>query len=286
MIITNLFLINFFICLIIFILNFKYRFSISKKLKIIDVPDNKRKLHKKSTPLNGSLWFASILFIFLIESFLFENFISSEFRLIYTSVLIIFIVGYIDDRKSINPNLRLLLYFIIFYILISFEKSLQLKIVYFESLGIEFDTSIYASLFSAFCLTAFINSINLIDGINSLANSIVTIILLIMFIEFDKENLTIVILLFFLILNSFVIFKSKYFLGDAGSLSISTLTGLYIIYQYNSKYLGININIFNAEDIFVLMAFPGLDMIRVFFERLIKGKNPFRPSREHLHHFS
>ena len=225
------------------------------------------------------------MILFLIESFLFENFISSEFRLIYVSVLIIFIVGYIDDRKSINPNLRLLLYFIIFYILISFEKSFQLKIIYFESLGLELNTSIYASLFSAFCLTAFINSINLIYGINSLANSIITIILLIMFIEFDNDNLTIVILLFFLILNSIVIFKNKYFLGDAGSLSISTLTGLYIIHQYNSKYLGINVNIFNAEDIFVLMAFPGLDMIRVFFERLIKGKNPFHPSREHLHHF-
>ena len=29
----------------------------------------------------------------------------------------------------------------------------------------------------------------------------------------------------------------------------------------------------------------GLDMIRVFFERSINGKNPFKPSREHLHHY-
>ena len=188
MISTNFFLINFLICLIIFVINFKYRFIISKKLKIIDIPDNERKLHKKSTPLNGSLWFALFLLILLIQSLFFENFINLQFRLIYLSVLIIFIVGYIDDRKSINPNLRLLLYFIIFYILISFEKSFQLKIVYFESLGLELNTSIYASLFSAFCLTAFINSINLIDGINSLANSIITIILLIIFIKFNNRN--------------------------------------------------------------------------------------------------
>ena len=83
----------------------------------------------------------------------------------------------------------------------------------------------------------------------------------------------------------FFIFKGKYFIGDSGSLSISTFIGLLIILNYNLEYLDIKTNLFNAEDIFILMAFPGLDMIRVFLERLIKKKNPFHPSREHLHHY-
>ena len=80
-------------------------------------------------------------------------------------------------------------------------------------------------------------------------------------------------------INSFVIYEGKYFLGDSGSLSIATFVGLLVIYEYNFEYLGSTYNLFNAEDVFIMMAFPGLDMIRVFFERSIN------PSREHLHHY-
>ena len=285
MLLYNLFILNFLICLFIYFLNYKYRYIISKKLKIIDIPDKKRKLHKKYTPLNGAFWFALILIIFLLESFFFENFINNQFKLIITSTILIFIIGFIDDRNSINPNLRLLLYFIIFYIVISFDESFQLRTIMFESLGFELKTSFFATFFSAFCLTAFINSINLIDGINSLANSITTIIFFFIFIEFDPNNLIFIILLFFLAINSFFIYKGKFFLGDSGSLSIGTFVGLLVIYQYNLEYLGSTHNLFNAEDIFIMMAFPGLDMIRVFFERIMRGKSPFNPSREHLHHY-
>tara|TARA_Y100000996_G_C22524723_1_gene643960 strand:+ start:176 stop:1213 length:1038 start_codon:yes stop_codon:yes gene_type:complete len=284
MFLSNLFIFNFFLIFVIFVLNYKYRYSISKKLKIIDIPDNKRKLHKNATPLNGAFWFLFLLLLFLLESFLFEDFINDQFKLIIISSILIFIVGFIDDRKSINANLRLILYFVIFYFVISFDEIFQLKIIYFESLNIELKTYTFATFFSAFCITAFINSINLTDGINALANTIIAVIFLLIFLKFDISNLSLIILLFFLILNIFVIYKGKYFLGDSGSLSISAFVGLTIIYYYNSKYSGINVNIFNAEDIFVLMAFPGLDMIRVFFERFIRGKNPFHPTREHLHH--
>ena len=281
----NLFVLNFFLSLIIFILNYKYRYQISQKLNILDIPDNKRKLHKGSVPLNGALWFSIIIFFFIFQSLLFENLINNQFRLILITSLIIFLIGLIDDIKSINPNLRLIIYFITFYFVISLDETFQLKIVYFESLSFELKTSIFATFFTAFCLTAFINSINLSDGINALANSILTIMCLIIFIKFNEKNPFILLIVLFLFLNSFIIYKQKYFLGDSGALSISTFIGLIIINEYNSNYLSINNNQFNAEDIFVLMAFPGLDMIRVFFERSIEGKNPFRPSREHLHHY-
>lgn len=285
MLLYNFFIVNFFICLLIYILNYKYRHIISAKLKIIDFPDNKRKLHKIYTPLNGALWFPLILMIFLLESLFFEEFINNQFQLIIISSILIFVIGFVDDRNSINPNLRLFLYFIIFYIIISFDENFQLRTIMFESLGFELKTTFLATFFSAFCLTAFINSINLIDGINALANSFLAIIFFFIFQEFDPNNLTLIILLFFLMINSFVIYEGKYFLGDSGSLSIATFVGLLVIYKYNFEYLGSTYNLFNAEDVFIMMAFPGLDMIRVFFERSINKKNPFTPSREHLHHY-
>ena len=100
----NLFVLNFFLSLIIFILNYKYRYQISQKLNILDIPDNKRKLHKGSVPLNGALWFSIIIFFFIFQSLLFENLINNQFRLILITSLVIFVIGLIDDIKSINPN--------------------------------------------------------------------------------------------------------------------------------------------------------------------------------------
>ena len=143
MLLQKLFILNFFLCFVIYFINLKYRYQISKKLKILDTPDNERKLHKRSTPLNGALWFVIAILLFLIESFLFENFINDQYRLIIITTLLIYIVGFIDDRKSINPNLRLFIYFFIFFSL--FEISISLLLI-FNGLFSSFDDSSISSL--------------------------------------------------------------------------------------------------------------------------------------------
>ena len=32
------------------------------------------------------------------------------------------------------------------------------------------------------------------------------------------------------------------------------------------------------------MSIPGIDMLRLFIQRLLNKKNPFKPDRNHLHH--
>ena len=39
-----------------------------------------------------------------------------------------------------------------------------------------------------------------------------------------------------------------------------------------------------ADEIFVLMMLPGLDMTRLFVQRLLNKKNPFIGDRNHFHH--
>ena len=43
-------------------------------------------------------------------------------------------------------------------------------------------------------------------------------------------------------------------------------------------------NVFYAENIFLLMLYPGLDMLRLFISRILKGKSPFTSDRNHFHH--
>ena len=39
-----------------------------------------------------------------------------------------------------------------------------------------------------------------------------------------------------------------------------------------------------VDDIFILMMVPRLDFIRIFIERIYKGKNLFLGDKNHLHH--
>ena len=58
-----------------------------------------------------------------------------------------------------------------------------------------------------------------------------------------------------------------------------TLISYIIIKEYN--YHGSKIF---CEEIFLLMLIPGIDMLRLFAIRIIKGKSPFLPDNQHLHH--
>ena len=39
------------------------------------------------------------------------------------------------------------------------------------------------------------------------------------------------------------------------------------------------------EEIFILMAIPGIDMLRLFVFRILKNQSPFKGDRHHLHHY-
>jgi len=75
--------------------------------------------------------------------------------------------------------------------------------------------------------------------------------------------------------------KKNIFFGDSGSLFAGCLVGLNIILNYNMQIKNIN---FPVENIFIGLMLPGLDMLRVFFIRILNKKNPFSGDRIHLHH--
>ncbi len=43
-------------------------------------------------------------------------------------------------------------------------------------------------------------------------------------------------------------------------------------------------NLNSVDEIFLLLMIPGLDMLRLFIERLLQKKNPLKPDRNHFHH--
>jgi len=115
------------------------------------------------------------------------------------------------------------------------------------------------------------------DGIN-LQSSIYSLFILVYFFSLNSESLLIALLiiftLFFICLNHL----NKSFLGDSGTLLISFMLSVFFIKLFNEK------KIIYSDEILIFMLVPGLDMIRLFFERIKNKRNPFSFDRLHLHH--
>ena len=274
---TEFKLIIFFTILVnlIFYLNLEF---FAKKINVFDSPDGKRKIHKIKVPAIGG-----IIFIFNILFFLFlDHFFSLSLNNIHLEYLIlvllaIFVLGFYDDKFDLNSNLKLVLFMIIITIYFFLDKNQTIQQLRFSTFNENIQLNNYSLIFTVLSVVIFINAFNLYDGINGQSGLYSIIIYLFLIYKNHLILLSIVIitcLVFFLYNN----FKNKIFLGDGGSLTISFLFSILIINYYQKS------NIFVCEEIFILMMIPGLDMMRLFIQRILKNKNPLKADNNHLHH--
>ena len=68
-------------------------------------------------------------------------------------------------------------------------------------------------------------------------------------------------------------------MGNNGTHLVGYILSFLLIKIYNSTEVFIY-----ADEIFILMMLPGIDLIRLFFKRINKNKNPFHGDLDHLHH--
>ena len=246
---------------------------------LIDKPDGIRKLHQGSVLIIGGIFVANYLIFSTI--FFYEI---NVLLYICAASLLIFVIGLIDDCFTLGAYLKLLIITVIIFLTLYLNNELKINSLYFSS----FFKTIYLGDFSYFvttlCILLLINCLNLSDGINGLATGI-SIIWLIFIYYYSSIEIKLILLplLFLLTLIFLSIYKGKYFLGDNGSLILSNFTGMVTIYTYNQN-LKFNTNIISTESIFILFMVPGVDMFRLFLQRILKGQDPFKGDRNHLHH--
>jgi UDP-GlcNAc:undecaprenyl-phosphate GlcNAc-1-phosphate transferase len=261
----------------------KFRFPISKKIKIIDYPFEKRKIHKLPTPLIGGL--IIIINLLLINAYLFfKNEVSSLDTTILIFCFFSFIVGLIDDIKKISSLNKLIILGAIYMLIGIFDKNLFLTYLYSETLDKFFYLNVFNKIFSVLCILLVINAFNLIDGLNGLAITIASLWLLYIFNFFENTNYAYFILILSLLIMLPFNLQGKFFLGDSGSILLGSFVGIFFITSYNLE-LDLIKNRISLEKIFILFMIPGVDMFRLFLERIINKNNPFSPDDKHLHHY-
>lgn len=202
-------------------------------------------------------------------------------------LFLLVMVGIYDDIKDIDYKLKFIFQIITAKIII--DNGLVIDNLH-GVMGIFELHRVIAQMLTIFIIVAIINSINFIDGIDGLAISVV-IIFLVSF-EFFAEspspffNLTLILIPSLTALYYFNFRKeNKIFLGDSGSLFLGGIASIYIIFILSNDYL-IKSEYDLHKIIFVISIFvyPIVDIIRVVYLRIIKGKSPFHPDKNHIHH--
>jgi UDP-GlcNAc:undecaprenyl-phosphate/decaprenyl-phosphate GlcNAc-1-phosphate transferase len=261
------------ITIVINILFFLVYKKISTFFNLFDYPDENRKIHHyKISNIGGFVFILNLLF-FLIYSYYFQYEIEN---FIYLASIIFFLIGFLDDRNFLNPKIKLLLSAIFFMLTVILNENFLIKHIVINSLNIDFFLGKYAFFFTILCLMLFLNALNMFDGINGQTGLYLLLIFFVFFTNGIYQKFSLMILVSILIFLYFN-FKNKIFLGNAGVWFCSYFIGCGIIKSYNQ-------NIINVELILMLLIFPGIDMFRVFLERIIKKRHPFFPDKNHMHH--
>ena len=269
------------ISVLIFFILYKNKNFITIKFNLIDHPDKNKKLHKTKTPLIGGLLiFVCVVYLITVDQLFImnNNFVTKIIIILFP----IFIIGVLDDLYNLSPAKKIIFLSSLILLFLYFNKDFLLKELYFDDFKKIYSLNDTLSLFiTTFCLLLLINAFNMSDGINGLAHSISVLWLIILIIFFDL-NITFYFITLIIFLSFILNYQGKYFLGNSGSLFVSSFIGLLTIYLYN---VNLNTrNLFSVEKIILIFLIPGLDMLRLFILRLSKKKSPFLGDLDHFHH--
>lgn len=262
--------------------------KISNKIYIFDIP-NERKVHKKKVPLLGGFFlFLNFVALFIFDLFFFNKIFYNEFYLFdykliiifLFSTTVIFILGLLDDKYQISYEKKIIILLTVLFLNISTDENLQIDSLIFSITNFEINFYSNSVFFSLLCFLIYINAINMFDGIN-LQTSLTLLIIYIFFVVLNINLYFSIFLITFLIFFISQNFNGKIFLGDSGTLMLGYFTAFILIKFYNAE--GNSYTVY-SDYIVSFMILPVIDLLRQFFDRIIKGKNPFYPDNNHLHH--
>ncbi len=277
--IIELFFVFFFTFAALFVLR-----KVAKRIGLVDTP-NLRKQHEGVVPLVGGIAIFSS-----ISYFLFSNpDIIPHTGLLLLCLFTLIIVGAIDDKFDISFKYRLAVQTILTAVMITYA-GLELNYIG-DVLGVgELSFGIFAAVITVFAVLAAINAFNMVDGIDGLLGglSMVTFTGMAILLNLSGQHalayiciVIIVAMAPYVMMNmGFLGRERKVFMGDAGSMMI----GFLVIWMLLSTTQPNTVQVMRPVTALWLIALPLMDMAAIMYRRIKRGRSPFYPDRDHLHH--
>ncbi|WP_449401111.1 UDP-GlcNAc--UDP-phosphate GlcNAc-1-phosphate transferase [Chryseobacterium wanjuense] len=245
---------EFLIVTILLFISILIYFKIADKYNIIDKP-NHRSAHTQITLRGGGVIFPITFIIFCLINF---KETIHEYWVFGLGLLLICVISFIDDIKTLSNRIRISVHFISVMLLLYFTHTFNL-----------FPVEAWPIFFIMIIGT--LNAYNFMDGINGMTGIYSLITLLTLFfinkdiIHFTHDNFIIYPILASLV---FLFFnfrkKAKCFAGDVGSMGIGfwviALITLLIMKTQDYKYI-------------LLLTVYGMEVVLTIVERLLLKEN-------------
>ena len=287
--------------LLAFIISFMatpYTIKIAEKVGAVDIPKDKRRMHKKAMPKFGGPavilgFLVSVIYLIIVMNI--ENTINlfsyEQYGIkllgMLLGIIVVSVICIIDDIKTIKPITKLTGQLIGAIIVVSFGIRINdINLPFLSTYELKETFSIIITILWIVGVT---NAINLIDGLDGLSSgiSVISAVSLLIIFVLNGSPLIAIILIAALAgaLVGFLPFNfspAKTFIGDTGSnflgfsLSIISILGMAKTYTLAVIVLPL-----------IVLGLPIFDTLWAIIRRLIKGKSIkaiFKADKGHLHH--
>ena len=252
--------------------------KIAHHVNALDIP-NERKVHKFPMPRLGGL---AIFLGFLVGYMVFCK-PTVQMNSILIGSFFIILLGTFDDIKPITPLIKYGGQLLAAIIVVYYGNIVMQDI---SAFGIYIDFGIFAGPITILFITAVINCMNLIDGLDGLAGGIATIFFITIAIISNiyglynglDASLTLIMIgatLGFLLYN---FHPAKIFMGDSGSMFLGYMISIISLLGFK------NVTLTSFIVPVLILAIPILDTLFAIIRRLLKGQSFAKADKEHFHH--
>ena len=252
---------------------------VAETKQLLNFP-NERTTHLVSVPRLGGL----AIFAGFVSAVMIFGKVTSEVQYLLAGCLVIFYIAVKDDLVHVSAFKKFFVQILATGILVFLG---DFRITNFHGLFDVHELDLGVSYaFTMVAITAITNSINLIDGINGLAGTLVVTIMLMLasvlfFVSSEMPLVLVAVSLAGAVLGflRYNFNHAKIFMGDTGSLICGfVVAGLLVRFVEKVPYS--NAPVLAMSIVFV----PIADTVRITFIRLMDGKSPFTSDKNHIHH--
>ena len=255
------------------------------KIGAVDVPRDKRRVHKRPTPRIGGL---AIIFGFLVAIISFNDSWSRELVSILIGVGILGVLGIIDDCKELDAKLKFVVQIIAALVVVIFG-DIRISVMSNPNVFSENPYIIFPQWLSITVTVLWIvfmtNAVNFIDGLDGLAagvSAIMSMSLVFIAITYHEYEIALLGIALMGACFGFLPFNfnpAKIFMGDTGSMFLGYMLSVLSVQGMFKSYAVISF----AVPI-IMLGLPLFDALFAMLRRLLTGKNPMSADRGHLHH--
>ena len=251
-------------------------------LGAVDVPRDNRRMHNHPIPRLGGL---AIFLGFVISVLVFCD-IDLQLQGILIGAVMIVILGVIDDIMSLPARLKLVVQ--IAAALCAVLHGVAIEAINNPNIFSEnpyWILGFWSYPISIIWIVAITNSVNLIDGLDGLADGVSTIAaltMLILAVLLEEWEISVICGALVGACVGFIPYNlnpAKIFMGDTGStflgfiLATLSIQGLFKYYAVISFLVP-----------FIILGLPIFDTSFAFIRRILRGQSPMTADRSHVHH--